>query len=1074
MKTKIALLLAAIAALAITTAAHGALLVYEPFNYNVTTNLTGLNGGMGFSGGWLAHAADGSGGAVYDQTTTNVAAGTEVPKLTWDGIVNNLPTLPAVGARYQGARTNNSNQHINRTLAASAGAMAATNGGVLWMSAVYHWVNLGSLGSGINIGLGNGYIHNRGMAFSAADTTFIGANSSRTNANVTIPGWGTTFTYRLNAFATTNAWTTGGFTQTTNANTIASLGNTTNDLIVVLKYTFGASDIVEACVFTENETLSEAAFNTSTNRVSTTNSVDENVLTVLSLSQGRMANAQDELRIGTSFTDVVTLPPVGPVDIAISTVSASPTNVFADGVSTSTITVTLKDILGQAVSNKSVTLSSSPGNATITPAGAQITDTNGVVTFTATSTTAGTEVFTANDTTDTLTLSQTPSVDFTALVGDPTLSTVVASPTNVLANGISNSTITVTVRNAGGIPLTGKSVTLGASPGIATLSPPGAQITGSNGVVTFTASSTTVGVEVFTATNDTDSVVITQTASVDFSPTVADPLISTVVASPPGVYADGSSTSTLTVTLKNSTGVPLSGKSVTLSSSPGTATLSPPGAQATDANGQAIYTATSTTVGTEVFSATNTTDSVLITQTASVNFVAPGTPQSIYLNFYANSGALTSPQDPALLSGPIGGLGATWNQFNTMSGSNLVSASGVPTTVGFNNNVPSGWQQPATLEMLKASRAHFGKGEDTTNRITGLTPGSYYDLWVASYNEYALENEYALGEWSTPNPTATVGPQMIDCRAGLNSTSWEQGRNFVRFEYVQVDANGQIVLAGDAAETNDYGQNYSARLHLNGFQLVPTALPTLTVVPNAGNPGNYDFTWNSKAGKVYDLVSTNDLSAPRSQWPVWNGLTNIVGTPPSNTLTNIPGGGTSQRFFALIEKDSPVLLSADFEQNDGGFFAVGTPNDWAWGAPKSDNGLGLVVTNANGGSSNCWGTVLGDGTTPSGLITPGSVSVLQSPLINFRAVTNASLTFAAAVDAVVADSVSIEVREVGSNTLLGTLNPITLPASAGWASFGPLDLSVAVGKSAYLQFVFVGSDGTRIGLYIDDVVVTGD
>ena len=77
------------------------------------------------------------------------------------------------------------------------------------------------------------------------------------------------------------------------------------------------------------------------------------------------------------------------------------------------------------------------------------------------------------------------------------------------------------------------------------------------------------------------------------------------------------------------------------------------------------------------------------------------------------------------------------------------------------------------------------------------------------------------------------------------------------------------------------------------------------------------------------------------------------------------------------------------------------------------------------------------------------------------------------MDAAGSDLVSIQILEAGTDTLLGTLSPITVPLSAGWTSFGPLDLSVAAGKIAYLQFVFLGSDGTRLGLYIDDVLVTG-
>jgi hypothetical protein len=82
------------------------------------------------------------------------------------------------------------------------------------------------------------------------------------------------------------------------------------------------------------------------------------------------------------------------------------------------------------------------------------------------------------------------------------------------------------------------------------------------------------------------------------------------------------------------------------------------------------------------------------------------------------------------------------------------------------------------------------------------------------------------------------------------------------------------------------------------------------ITPTAGSPGNYDFEWNSQEGKVYDLVSSTDLSSAPNTWPVWDGRADLIASPPSNTLTNIPGGGDPRRFFVLIEKDAPPPAAA--------------------------------------------------------------------------------------------------------------------------------------------------------------------
>ncbi|MEJ6578551.1 MAG: hypothetical protein QNL33_01160 [Akkermansiaceae bacterium] len=75
-----------------------------------------------------------------------------------------------------------------------------------------------------------------------------------------------------------------------------------------------------------------------------------------------------------------------------------------------------------------------------------------------------------------------------------------------------------------------------------------------------------------------------------------------------------------------------------------------------------------------------------------------------------------------------------------------------------------------------------------------------------------------------------------------------------------------------------------------------------SIAANGENPGNYDFKWGSKLGSLYDLVSSTDLSTAPDTWPVWEDQLDIPGTSVEVTLSNIPGGDDSKRFFALIEK----------------------------------------------------------------------------------------------------------------------------------------------------------------------------
>lgn len=83
----------------------------------------------------------------------------------------------------------------------------------------------------------------------------------------------------------------------------------------------------------------------------------------------------------------------------------------------------------------------------------------------------------------------------------------------------------------------------------------------------------------------------------------------------------------------------------------------------------------------------------------------------------------------------------------------------------------------------------------------------------------------------------------------------------------------------------------------------PTSTLAVTIAPTDGSPGNYDFTWNSQAGKVYKLVSSTDLATAPASWGVWESHSDLPAS--TNTLTNVPGGGETKRFFSVIEEDAP-------------------------------------------------------------------------------------------------------------------------------------------------------------------------
>jgi len=199
-----------------------------------------------------------------------------------------------------------------------------------------------------------------------------------------------------------------------------------------------------------------------------------------------------------------------------STVVASPTSVLADGATTSTITVTLKDADSAPVAGKTVTLAKNSGSSTITTVSG-VTNAAGLASFSVKDSLPETTVYTATDVTDSNTaIAQTAAVTFTAAVNAGT-STVVANPTTVIADGVTASTITVTLKESNSAPVAGKTVTLSAGSGSSTISTVSGT-TNAQGVATFTVKDNTAQAVTYTARDTTDSVAITQTATVTFTP----------------------------------------------------------------------------------------------------------------------------------------------------------------------------------------------------------------------------------------------------------------------------------------------------------------------------------------------------------------------------------------------------------------------------------------------------------------------------------------------------------------------------------------------------------------------------
>ncbi len=427
----------------------------------------------------------------------------------------------------------------------------------------------------------------------------------------------------------------------------------------------------------------------------------------------------------------------GPVDAGTSTVAALPSSVAADGLSTATITVRLTDTNGVPASGKTVSLAktSGPGTPVINTISGT-TDGGGKAYFTVTSTTPGTNVFTATDVTDSnLVVTATATVKFLAgLVANAGTSTVVPSPASVPANGVATSTITVTLRNATNAPVSGKTVTLAktSGPGTPTINTISGT-SGANGQATFTVSSPTAGVCVFTATDVTDgNMVLTNRATVTFAVGPVSLATSTVVASPAYVPADNFSASTITVTLRDATsnGVPNKTVSLSQTSGPGSPSITPVSGTATGSNGAVAFTVSSITAGVDVFTATDVTDgNLVLTQTVSVTF----------LNLISWSGlATTVIDDSDVVTNGILVYAEHWAGFDgavngvyfSAAQNNVVSSSGGYETLNQANGYPQGSLSTNYWNILRGKWYNAGSGQTVT--LNAVQAGHKYLLQIWS------------------------------------------------------------------------------------------------------------------------------------------------------------------------------------------------------------------------------------------------------------------------------------------------------------------------------------------------------
>ena len=313
-----------------------------------------------------------------------------------------------------------------------------------------------------------------------------------------------------------------------------------------------------------------------------------------------------------------------------STISPATATSPADGTTQTLITVVIKDQFGAPLSGKTVQLAASPSGTVqfhpiaVGSATPGVTDPTGTAEFEVDDTVAESVTLTATDTTDSFQVSGNSVVSFTAGAADANLSTVTTNPTSVPSDGTTASTITVTINDHFGNHIAGKAVTVKAVNGSSVLTTV-AGTTNQSGQATFTATDATAEVVTYSATDSTDSLPLTGEGVITFGSPPAPPPVpadSSVVANPTSDPADGSTPAMITVKLYDGNGQPVPGKVVTLSASAGSSKVTAVSGTS-DNTGTATFSVSDATPESVTYTATDTTDKVVLTGvTAVVTFTA--------------------------------------------------------------------------------------------------------------------------------------------------------------------------------------------------------------------------------------------------------------------------------------------------------------------------------------------------------------------------------------------------------------------------------------------------------------------
>ncbi len=563
--------------------------------------------------------------------------------------------------------------------------------------------------------------------------------------------------------------------------------------------------------------------------------------------------------------------------------AVSPSSVPADGQSAATITVTVKTSGGTVVPNTQVELTATLGElqagSALGPTVTVTTGSNGEANAQWTSADTGTGTVTG-----TVLLSSgasgpsgTATVSFVSpgTVGAVHTLSLSASPTSVPADGQTPVTVTATAEDSSGNPVAGVTVTFSTTIGAFSLE----SINGGSAVTAVTTNASGQAQVQLTSSDSGTGVVEGTVGSVEskpldvtFTATVPNGSGIELSANPQDVVANGTSSATITATLTDLVGNPLSGVSVSLTSSAGSLSAT---TAVTDSEGQAEVQLTDTQVGT-----------VTVTATAGP---AQGTTVVTFTNSSGSNACLVAA--PSTLAATASSKLTV--QLTTPTG---VPASGVEVSLSSSlgtitpSSVTTGADGTATAELTQDEPGTA----DVTAQVTGYSSQS---ATVPSQMECNTEVTFTNGPASlsltaTPGSVAANGTSTVTLMATVLDTS---GNPAAGVQVTFSDDNALGTLSAQTATTNSAGQA--------SVTLTSTAEGTAILSAQVTNAPSLAQTVEAEFSAISGSSTVPAACANADGFPVVTGVTPGSGPLDGGNTVTIAGcnfGGATEVDFGDV------------------------------------------------------------------------------------------------------------------------------------------------------------------------------